>query len=67
MVNGGFPTIVTDLVFLAVPICATALGVWGNGVVSGEQIVGAWTLSLGYAAGRPVNGGSSSSSGGGAL
>lgn len=51
-------TVVTDLVFVVVPIAATALGIWSKGTLSGEQIVAAWTLSLGYAAGRPVNGGS---------
>lgn len=47
-------TLVTDLVFLLVPAFATAIGIWSKGTLSGEQIVGAWTLSLGYAAGRPA-------------
>lgn len=53
--SSGFnATVITDLVFVVVPVAATCIAIWSKGTLSADQITAAWTLSLGYAAGRPV-------------
>lgn len=52
--GGVSATMITDLVFVVVPVAATAVAIWSKGTLSADQITAAWTLALGYAAGRPV-------------